>query len=230
MKQFVNSLILSIGIVILGICIYCGFKSFSDKDREVTVRGLAEKEVMANKVTWPLVIKVMGNDLQNVYAKSTDNIATVENFLKQNGITEEEISLSAPTLWDKDAQTYHSDAAFRYNVTQVITVTSKNIETVNKLIQRQGDLFKLGITLGSDYQYQTTYEYTGLNEIKPQMIADATRNAREAANKFAEDSHSQLGGIRTATQGQFSISDRDAYTPWIKNVRVVTTVSYALKD
>lgn len=230
MKQIASAVILSIGIVILGICIYCGFKSFSDKDREVTVRGLAEKEVMADKVTWPLVIKAVGNDLPKVYEQVTTNIATVETFLKQNGITDREITLSAPTVWDKDAQTYQSNAVFRYNVTQVITVTSQNIETVNNLIQRQGDLFKLGISIGSDYMYSTVYEYTGLNDIKPEMIAEATRNAREAAQKFAEDSHSHLGGIRTASQGQFSIYDRDANTPWIKNVRVVTTVAYSLKD
>lgn len=230
MKQFLSALCISVGLVILGLFIYCGLNSFANKDRQVVVRGLAEKEVMANKVTWPLVVKTLGNNLQQVYSQVTSNNETVINFLRENGISEDEISLGAPTVWDKDAQSYRSDMPYRYNVTQVITVTSTKIEAVNSLIQRQGDLLKLGVALGTDYQYQTTYEYTQLNDIKPEMIAEATRNAREAALKFAEDSQSELGNIKTATQGQFSISDRDAYTPWIKNVRVVTTVSYALKD
>lgn len=230
MKQILSSFLICIGIIILGLFIYCGFNSFANKDRQVVVRGLAEKEVMANKVTWPLVVKTVGNDLQQVYIRVTESNAKVVAFLKENGISEEEISLGAPTVWDKDAQTYNSNVIYRYNVTQVITVTSTKVEAVNELIQRQGDLLKVGVALSTDYQYYTTYEYTMLNDIKPEMIAEATRNAREAAQKFAEDSKSELGSIKAATQGQFSITDRDAYTPWIKNVRVVTTVSYALKD
>lgn len=228
MKQIISCAVIAIGLIVLGLFIYCGFNSFANKDRQVVVKGLAEKEVMANKVTWPLVVKTVGNDLQQVYARVTDNNSTVIDFLTKNGISADEISLGAPTVWDKDAQTYRTDVPYRYNVTQVITVTSSKVESVNNLIRRQGDLLKLGVALSTDYQYSTTYEYTQLNEIKPAMIAEATKNAREAANKFAEDSHSQLGNIKQATQGQFTISDRDAYTPWIKNIRVVTTIAYAL--
>ena len=228
MKQIISCAVIAIGLIVLGLFIYCGFNSFANKDRQVVVKGLAEKEVMANKVTWPLVVKTVGNDLQQVYARVTDNNSTVIDFLTKNGISADEISLGAPTVWDKDAQTYRTDVPYRYNVTQVITVTSSKVESVNNLIRRQGDLLKLGVALSTDYQYSTTYEYTQLNEIKPAMIAEVTKNAREAANKFAEDSHSQLGNIKQATQGQFTISDRDAYTPWIKNIRVVTTIAYAL--
>ena len=105
-----------------------------------------------------------------------------------------------------------------------------SVEKVNALIKRQAELLKQGVALSNDYEYQTLYEYTGLNDIKPEMIAEATRNAREAAKKFAEDSESDLGKIKSATQGQFSIEDRDAYTPYIKNVRVVTYITYYLED
>lgn len=230
MKQIVSAALIGIGLIILGVFIYCGFNSFANKDRQVIVRGLAEKEVPANKVTWPLVIKTVGNDLQRLYSQITENNLTVVNFLKDNGITSEEISVGAPVIWDKDAQTYNTDVPYRYHITQVITVTSSKVDAVNQLIQRQADLLKLGVAPSSDYQYNTTYEYTLLNDIKPAMIAEATHNAREAANKFAEDSHSRLGSIKSATQGQFTITDRDAFTPWIKNIRVVTTVSYTLKD
>lgn len=102
---------------------------------------------------------------------------------------------------------------------------------MRKLISEQGELLKRGIAItGGDYRYNVSYEYTSLNKIKPGMIEEATKNAREAAEKFAKDSESKLGKIRHANQGQFSISDRDANTPYIKKVRVVTTVEYSLKD
>ncbi len=98
-------------------------------------------------------------------------------------------------------------------------------------MERQTELLKQGIAIvAGDYQYQTTYEYTDLNSIKPEMIAEATKNAREAANKFAEDSDSKLGKIKTASQGQFSIEDRDQYTPYLKKVRVVSSIVYYLND
>ena len=130
------------------------------------------------------------------------------------------------------AERYGSrDAQYRYNVTSVIVVTSSNIEKVNELIERQTELLKNGVAVVSgDYQYNTIYEYTNLNEIKPAMIAEATKAAREAADKFAADSHSRLGKIKNATQGQFSIENRDPYTPYLKKVRVVSTIVFYLED
>ena len=119
---------------------------------------------------------------------------------------------------------------YRYNATSVITVTSKNVDKVRKLMSEQAELLKQGIAIsGGDYRYNVVYEFTGLNDVKPQMIEEATKNARAAAEKFAKDSDSSLGKIRNASQGQFSISDRDANTPYIKSIRVVTTVNYYLK-
>ena len=113
----------------------------------------------------------------------------------------------------------------------MIVVTSSKVDQVRKLIDRQTDLMKEGVAVvAENYQYQTTYEYTDLNAVKPEMIAEATRNAREAADKFAADSQSRLGKIKTARQGQFTIEDRDQYTPYIKNIRVVTSIDYYLED
>ena len=113
---------------------------------------------------------------------------------------------------------------------QVVTVSSDNVDLVRQLILKQGELLKKGIAIGgNDYEHQVQYDFNGLNELKPQMVEVATRNAREVAQKFADDSGSKLGKIQTASQGQFSIYDRDSNTPWIKNVRVVTTVTYYLK-
>lgn len=229
-RKSVPALLVGLSIIILGWFLYSGINNIANRDRQVVVRGLAEKEVTANKVTWPLVVKTIGNDLQQLYSQINNSNAIVKKFLTDNGIPEKEISIGAPVVFDKDAQNYTTQSAYRYNVTEVITVTSTQVEKVNSLIKRQVELLKLGVAVSSDYEYRTTYEYTDLNKVKPQMIADATKNAREAAAKFAEDSECRVGEIKSASQGQFSIEDRDAFTPWIKNIRVVTTVTYSLEQ
>ena len=227
----IPSLLIAVAIVVLGLCLKAGIDDFSHRDRAVTVRGLCEKEVMANKVTWPIVTKEMGNELTTIYDKIQRNNAAILAFLKNNGIEDSEISVNPPAVNDRMANSYSNEnVRYRYNVTNVIVVTSSKVDKIRKLIDAQTELLKQGVALTEDYEYQTTYEYTDLNSIKPEMIAEATRNAREAANKFAADSDSRLGKIKTATQGQFSITDRDRYTPYIKNIRIVTYVDYYLED
>ena len=204
-------ILLAFGLFLLGLQVKQGLNSITDNQRMVTVRGLAEREVKANKVTWPIVSKEVGNDLPTIYANIERTNAAIMAFLKQNGIQESEISVDAPKVLDLQADQYSSNnVPFRYNVTNVVVVTSPNVDKVRQLIERQTELLKQGIAIvAGDYQYQTVYEFTGLNKIKPAMIAEATKNAREAANKFAEDSQSKLGKIRTASQGQFTSDDRD---------------------
>lgn len=229
---WVSASLIAVGLMLLGIFIKGGFQSISSNQRVVTVRGLCEKEVQANKVTWPIVSKEVGNDLSTIYNNIQNTNAAIVRFLKSNGITDSEISVNAPQVVDMQADRYNANQApYRYNVTTVVVVTSSKVEAVNKLMTRQTELLKDGIAIvAGDYNYQTSYEYTDLNKVKPSMIAEATKNAREAAKKFAEDSDSRLGKIKTASQGQFSIEDRDQYTPYIKRVRVVSTIDYFLKD
>ncbi len=234
MKNFrVEAIILSIGLLLLGVFIERGFSEFAGRDRSVNVKGLAEMEVPADKVTWPLVYKSLGNDLNALYEEIKRSNRTITEFLKEKGLTDKEISINAPVVVDMKAERYGNNQAspYRYNVTTVITVTSNKVDLVRGLITEQGELLKRGIAITTgDYQYNIQYEYTGLNTIKPQMIEEATKNARQAAEKFAKDSESTLGKIRHANQGQFSISDRDPNTPHIKKVRVVTTIDYSLED
>lgn len=224
--------ILALGLFMLGFQVKRGLYSISDNQRVVTVRGLSEREVKANKVTWPIVSKEVGNDLPSIYNNIEKTNKSIVAFLKSNGIKNEEITINAPQVLDLQADRYSNNSMpFRYNVTNVVVVTSNQVDKVRELIARQTELLKEGIAVvAGDYQYQTVYEFTGLNDIKPEMIADATKNAREAANKFAEDSDSELGKIKTASQGQFSIEDRDQFTPFIKQIRVVSTIQYYLKD
>lgn len=234
MKNFrVEAIILSIGLLLLGVFIERGFSEFAGRDRSVNVKGLAEMEVPADKVTWPLVYKSLGNDLNALYEEIKRSNRTITEFLKEKGLTDKEININAPVIVDMKAERYgnNQDSPYRYNVTTVITVTSNKMDLVRGLITEQGELLKRGIAITTgDYQYNIQYEYTGLNTIKPQMIEEATKNARQAAEKFAKDSESTLGKIRHANQGQFSISDRDPNTPHIKKVRVVTTIDYSLED
>ena len=227
-----EAIVLAIGMVALGAQVKQGINNFVAKDRVVTVKGLAEMEVPANKVTWPLMYKEVGNDLSTLYNKISHTNKAIVDFLQQKGITKDEISINAPEIIDMQAERYVGEnKTYRYNVTTVITVTSNKVDLVRNLISEQGELLKQGIAItGGDYRYNIQYDFTSLNEIKPQMIEEATKNAREAAQKFAKDSDSELGKIKRANQGQFSIENRDANTPYIKRIRVVTTIDYSLED
>ena len=227
----IEAIIIAIGIIMLGVMIRNGINDFREKDRVVTVKGLAEMEVPADKVVWPLMYKDIGNDPAVLYANLEQKNKAIVQFLKSNGIGDDEISIAPPEVIVMQAERYADrNVNYRYNATSVITVTSKNVDKVRKLMSEQAELMKQGITItGGDYRYNVVYEFTGLNEVKPQMIEEATKNARAAAEKFAKDSDSKLGKIRNASQGQFTITDRDANTPYIKSIRVVTTVNYYLR-
>ena len=233
MKRWIlEAAILAVGLIVAGVFIRKGLNDFSARNRVVTVKGLSEIEVPANKVTWPLTYKVLGNNLTNLYNEIKSSNEKIVAFLKSKGIKANEISINAPEIIDTQADRYNSNPSpYRYNVTTVITVTSNQVDLVRKLINEQSELLTQGIAItAGDYRYNVTYDYTGLNDIKPKMIEEATKNARTAGEKFAKDSGSKLGGIQRATQGQFTIDDRDPYTPFIKRIRVVTTIDYALED
>ncbi|MBD5379792.1 MAG: SIMPL domain-containing protein [Bacteroides sp.] len=232
MKKQIPYLIIAVAIILLGLTIKAGMDNFSYRDRLVSVRGLAEKEVMANKVTWPIVIKQVGNSLNEIYSGVQKTNSTILEFLKANGIEESEISVNAPELVDIRADRYNTNPIpYNYNLTSVIVVSSSKVDLVRSLIAKQMELLRDGVAIvNGGYQYPVKYEYTDLNSIKPEMIAEATAKAREAGQQFATDSKSRLGKIKTASQGQFSISDRDENTPYIKKVRVVSNIQFYLED
>lgn len=218
-----------IGLIILGVFIAKGLGRMAERDQYVTVKGLAEREVMADKVVWPLPFKCVNNDMQELYKEIERNNSIIIGFLKSGGINDDEIVVSAPAVTDRLAQSYVPDnIKYRYQAEAVITVISPQVEKVIELMKEQINLMKQGVIISNEYNYPTTFEYTSLNDIKPEMIEEATRNARAVAQKFAEDSESELGGIKRASQGQFSITS-DETTPQIKNIRVVTTIDYALQ-
>jgi len=229
---WLSAAIVAVGIVILGLCIKGGIDDFANKDRKVTVKGLAEKEVAADKVTWPVLSKELGNNLPELYDKIGATQRTIQRFLIAGGIKQSEISVGAPQVVDLNADQYNAtNKGYRYNITTVITVTSRNVKLVRSLIARQGELLREGIAIvDGGYENPVKYEYVSFKAMKPKMMEEAIQNAEKTANQFASNSHSKLNKIVSADQGQFSIEDRDSSTPWIKKVRVVTTITYSLKD
>lgn len=230
--KLLQAAILAVSIAFLGLCIKWGIDDFANKDRNVTVKGLAEKEVEADKVTWPIPTKVLGNDLPELYQRINTTTAKVKAFLKQHGIKDDEINVNAPVVIDLNADQYsNNNRGFRYNITSTITVTSQNVKLVRSIMAKQGELLKQGVAvLDGGYENRITYEYVGFKKMKPQMMQEAIKNAEATAQEFATNSNSKLNKITKADQGQFSIDDRDANTPYIKKVRVVTTITYSLKD
>lgn len=231
-EKIVPAAIIAISVVIAGLSLRSGIVTFKEMDRKVSVKGLAEREVKADKVTWPLIYKEIGNDPSEMYDRLSSKNKRVITFLKSAGIKDSDISVNPPVISDRQADNYGNEIMnYRYKATSVITVTSSEVDKVRQLMRRQSELMKQGIAIVSE-EYgnnSITYEFTGLNKIKPEMVEEATKNARTTAQKFAEDSDSKLGDIRNAQQGQFSIEDRDANTPYIKKVRVVNTVEYSLE-
>ena len=230
--KLLQAAILAVSIAFLGLCIKWGIDDFANKDRNVTVKGLAEKEVEADKVTWPIPTKELGNDLPELYQRINTTTAEVKAFLKQHGIKDDEINVNAPVVIDLNADQYsNNNRGFRYNITSTITVTSQNVKLVRSIMAKQGELLKQGVAvLDGGYENRITYEYVGFKKMKPQMMQEAIKNAEATAQEFATNSNSKLNKITKADQGQFSIDDRDANTPYIKKVRVVTTITYSLKD
>ena len=230
-EKIIAASAIGFAIIVLGFALRSGIVAFKDMDRSVTVKGLAEREVNADKVTWPLMYKELGNDPAEMYDLLTQKNKKVLAFLKSAGIKESDISVNPPVISDRQADNYSNEIMnYRYKATSVITVTSTEVDKVRTLMRRQSELMKQGIALVSE-EYgsnSVVYEFTGLNKVKPDMIEEATKNARKTAQKFADDSGSSLGEIRNAQQGQFSIEDRDANTPYIKRLRVVNTVEYSI--
>lgn len=200
-------------------------------DRSVNVRGLCEREVQADRAIYPISFKETGDNLGQLYTNIEAKNQTVCQFLKEHGLTEEEYSLGAPKLTDNYSNSYSTQAPSRYVITSVITIYSQKVDTVLSIQSQLSKLMEQGVAVGSGESWENPVQFLfeGLNEIKPQMIAEANSNARAAAEQFAKDSHSRLGKIKDATQGYFTIEDRDSNTPHIKRVRVVTTVNYYLR-
>ncbi len=222
--------LLALGLIISSALVGNSISNFKKADRAVTVKGLAEREVKANLALWPISFSVSANSLDSLQSQLTVAEGKIHAFLQRYGFSKEDISSAPSQVIDNWADRYNQNTPKeRYRAQAVVVVRTKQVDLVKDTMIKTGELVKEGVLLTPSYEHRTEFLFTDLNAIKPEMIAEATQDARRAAMQFAEDSGSKVGSIRSATQGYFSVSDLDNYTPDIKNVRVVTTVEYYLR-
>jgi hypothetical protein len=240
--------LLAVGLVVGGWALGAQIKAVRLADRYVSVRGLAERTVKSDLAVWPISYTETGDDLHSLYSKTEADKRIILKFLANQGIQPAEIAMGIVTVTDNQANPDDSSHKphFRYTVQQQITVRTSRVDQVAAAAQKTIALLQEGIVLSqSNFNQGVIYKFNGLNAIKPDMITEATRNARAAAERFALDSGNSVGGIRQATQGYFSILPAnsgmagesegggyggDADGSMMKTVRVVTEVDYYLKN
>lgn len=238
-KTIVLSFSLLLGLVLLGFFIFQGLKTFSDKDRVVTVKGLAEMDMKATSATIALNFSFSGDDLQNIFKQTDNKKIAVIDYLTNGGYNKNDIAISNLDVTDR--QKYYETRMQngeqvqvkidRYTVGQSLTVKSKDVATIeNRATQINLDLVTKDLTCN----IKTIYSYPELNSIKPQLIAESTKNARIAGQQFADDSQAKLGKIKTASQGQISLSENFLHTEdggkqKVQKARVVSEIVFFLE-
>jgi len=232
--DWLKTFVFSIAIVAAGYFIGNMHKTGKKYDRFVQVKGLSEREVNADLAVWPINITIMANDLNSLRNSIEKQNTDVYDFFVDQGFDENEITKGSTNISDALANIYNSNAQnseFRYLAKSELTLRTKDIIKLQSALSKSLELASKGILLGSKNTWRPIeYVFTGLNTLKPSMIEEATKNAREVAEKFARDSDSRVGKIRIAKQGLFTINDRDENTPQIKIVRVVSTIDFQLED
>jgi uncharacterized protein len=242
----VAAAILAGGLIISAFIVGAVQTALRFSDRTVTVKGLVERDVSADTAVWHLGTSAAGNELAATQAQMEKNTAAITFFLKEKGFRDEEISLSPVRVLDRQASQYGEQKAgqTRFIIQGTVGLRSGNVDLVQKVSRLTNELVRAGITLSQESGCTTpSFYFTKLNDIKPEMLVEATQKARKAAEQFANDSGSRVGKIRRAWQGTFSIAERDQAAASAgedggynscnsdpnKRVRVVTTVDYYLE-
>ncbi|MDA8686468.1 SIMPL domain-containing protein [Robiginitalea sp.] len=232
--SWLPAMLIALGLSVAGYFIGETFIKGKQFDRFVSVKGLSEREVPADLAVWPVNIILTGNDLPALQRQVEYQNKVLYQFFMEQGFTSSEVTRGIVNITDAQANIYNSAAQYnpnRFLAKSEFTVRTSDIEKLHRALSASLNLLSDGIIFGSKNEWQPVeYIFKGLNTLKPEMIEEATRNAREVADKFARDSDSRVGDIRVARQGQFSISDRDINTPQIKVVRVVSTIDFQLVD
>ena len=240
MKNYsIPAAILALGMVIAGLLLGSGFRAGRSADRFVTVKGVAERQVEANLALWPLQLAAADNDLATAQARMNQMVADTRAFLLDQGITNDQLTIQSFRVTDAEANRYGgSPSPNRFIINQTLMVRSESPQLLLEASQRVGELVQTGVVITSGQEYGPggpTFLFTRLNDLKPEMLAEATGRAREAAEEFALASLSSVGKIRRANQGVFQILPRDPapgqqeQNQLFKTVRVVTTVEYLLE-
>ncbi len=226
-NNIISAICVAVGIAFAGLFVFLGLKKNADKDRIVTVKGLSTRTVEADHAIWPLSFSIVGNDLQSLYSESEHVSNEIITMLRARGFKSSDLQLGNISVNDNWAS-YMSDdrPEFHYQLNASVIVSTDSVQMVVRNAGCQSELLNRGIIVNTN-EWQLEYQYNGLPELKPEMIEEATKNARAVAQKFANDAECNLGSIAHASQGQFTV-ESDPYQPWLKHVRVVTTVDYKL--
>ncbi len=227
--------VLTIGVSIIIAGFFVGEMNWNSlkNNRRVQVKGLSEREVKANLAVWPMQITITNNNLNSLNNEIESQKKKVLDFFSSKGFSQQEINIGISNITDTKANLYgnNNKQNFRYLARTEITLRTTDIQKIKNAQKESINLASKGILINSKNQWRPVeYLFTDLNSIKPEMIEEATKKAKEVAEKFAKDSNSKVGKIKSATQGLFTINDRDSNTPDIKKIRVVTTVNYFLED
>ena len=230
--DWIKTLVISAAVVVAGFFIGNMHKIGKQYDRYVQVKGLSEREVKADLAVWPIQITLTGNDLASLKQRIEQQNKQLHDFFIEQGFQPQDLTKGMTNIQDAHANIYNSAnqrPEYRYLAVSEFTVRTHDIKQLQTALTESLELISNGILLGSKNSWRPIeYIFTGLNELKPSMIEEATVNAREVAEKFARDSGSEVGKIRVARQGLFTISDRDQNTPEVKIIRVVSTIDFQL--
>lgn len=208
-----------------------GLANIITPERSVSVRGLAEREVDADFAVWNMSFSMGENSLESMQKSILEKTEVIKKYLIKHGLEESDFTVKPAAITDNSLNSYmdQTKITYKFVAQQTILVRSGKIEAVKSAYADSLELVSAGIAVSQDYDSKVSYEFTKLNDIKPEMIAEATKNARTAAEQFAHDSNSKVGKIKKATQGLFTIEDAAVGLEDKKSVRVVNTVEYLLK-
>lgn len=222
MKQKHLIYIISAALLIASFIFYISARSFSKQSSYIEVKGLSEKIVKSDTAIWSINFQVKSNNIDIMYTDIEKNISEITKFLKDSGFDESEINVAPLNIY----QDTYREALYQYNTTVSMSVYTDKVDLVKTTSEETRSLIKKGIVMSGNY---IDFQFSDLNSIKPEMLAEATQNAEESAQEFANNSGSSVGDIVRANQGVFSINQKDPGSPEYKKVRIVSTLRYLLK-
>ncbi len=209
-------------VLIFSLIFLISARSFSDQGSYVEVKGLSEKIVKADVAIWNLNFDIKSNDIDSLYADIERNTITIKNFLKEKGFEDNEINMAPINIY----QDTYKDAAFRYNSSNQLSVYTNKVDLVKSTSKETLALVKKGVTLS---QNSISFEFSDINSVKPGMLSESIKNAKDTAKQFAKESGASLGSVARGNQGVFDISEKDPGSPEYKKIRVVSTLRFLLK-
>jgi hypothetical protein len=215
-------LVVSGALVICAAVFFLSARNFSKQGSYVEVKGLSEKIVKADTAIWSMNFEIKSNNVDSLYADIEKNISVIKAFLIEKGFESSEINVAPVNIY----QDTYKDAAFRYNSTNQVSVYTKKVDLAKSASNDTLLLVKKGVVLN---QNSISFEFSDLNSIKPDMLAEAIKNARDTATQLASNAGTSVGKATRGNQGVFDITEKDPGSPEYKKIRLVSTLRFLLR-